>query len=161
MPSKSTGRKKSLDCRQAKALLGAFLEDGLLPQQEAAVRTHLKGCVDCRRQADQEATLASQLRLEAAGRRRRLSPQAATRIQERVYRRMRRTMMAQRVSRLAWGAVGVLALVLVAVGGHAYWQWWQQDAGQPTPVAVPTPTEMPANATETPAPPPDSSTHSQ
>ena len=29
MPSNSTGRKKSLDCRQVKALLAAFLEEGL------------------------------------------------------------------------------------------------------------------------------------
>lgn len=51
--------------------------------------------------------------------------------------------MVQRVSRFAWGAVGVLVLVLVAVGGYTYWQRWQQDVGQPAPVAGPTPTEMP------------------
>jgi multiple sugar transport system substrate-binding protein len=153
MPGKGSNGKKSLDCRQVKALLGAFLEDGLPPQQKAAVRTHLQGCADCRRKADQEATLASHLRLEAAGRHHRLSPQAATRIQSQVYRRMRRSMMGQRVSRFALGAVGVLVLALVAVGGYAYWQWWQQDAGQPTPVAGPTPTEGPAMPTETPVPP--------
>ena len=91
----------SLDCRQVKALLGVFLDEGLPPQQQATVRRHLQGCPNCRRQADQEAALASQLRLEAARRHRRLSPQAAARIQEQVYRRMRRSMMAQRVSRFA------------------------------------------------------------
>jgi predicted anti-sigma-YlaC factor YlaD len=88
MSRKGSSRKESLDCRQVKALLGAFLENGLPPQQEAAVRTHLEGCSDCRREADQEAILASRLRLEAAGRHRRLSPEAAVRIQERVCRRI-------------------------------------------------------------------------
>ena len=60
--------------------------------------------------------------MEAAQRHLRLSSRAAARIQERVYRRMRRSMMAQRVSRLAWGAVGLLVVALAAAGIFAFWQ---------------------------------------
>jgi ABC-type glycerol-3-phosphate transport system substrate-binding protein len=148
MAGRNSNRDVSLDCRQVKALQGAFLEDGLPLHQEVDVRAHLQGCGACRQAVDQEASLVSQLRLEAAGRHHMLSSQAATRIQERVQKRMRRGLTMRRTVRLAGQALAagvVIALVAIA---FAAWQYSNpqtlslQETAAPQasalPVAVPT-----------------------
>lgn len=159
MLKRGTDRSHEINCKQVNALLGAYLEGGLPAEQADAVAAHLDACLDCRRAASLDAEVASRLRMEAAWQRRRLSPRAAARIQQRLYGRMRRSMMAQRVSRLAWGAVGMALLALVVLGGYAWWQ--QRFVGQdatpeiagtsipPTETARPTSTVGP---TRTPRP---------
>jgi multiple sugar transport system substrate-binding protein len=112
-----------LDCSHIDALLGAYLEGGLPPDRAAAVAAHLEHCLDCRHAVKQDAQVASRLRMEVAWQRKQLSPGAAARIQQRAYRRMRRSIVTRRVNRLAWGAVGLVVLALVALGASI---WWQQ-----------------------------------
>jgi multiple sugar transport system substrate-binding protein len=143
------GRRK-VSCRQVDAWLMAYLKDGLAPDRRAGVDEHLAGCEVCRHAMRNARAMEAGLRLEAARYKPTLSPTASARIQERVYRRMRRSMVTQRVSRFAWGAVGILVLALITVTGYMYWQGWQQASGQSTPVAGPTPPEMPVIPTVTP-----------
>ena len=135
--------RREVSCRQVDAWLMAYLKGGLPSRRRQTVDEHLAGCDACRRALHDARALEDQLRLQAAHDYPTLSPQASTRIQTRVYRRMRRSMVTQRVSRMAWGVAAVLILVLVAVGGYAFWQQWQQDAGQATPAAVPESTKIP------------------
>jgi ABC-type glycerol-3-phosphate transport system substrate-binding protein len=163
MLKRGTDQSHELNCKQVNALLGAYLEGGLPAEQADAVEAHLDTCLDCRRAASLDAEVASRLQMEAAWQRRRLSPRAAARIQQRLYGRMRRSMMAQRVSRLAWGVVGMALLALVVFGGYAWWQqrFVAQDATPeiadtpvlPTETARPTSTVGPTN---TPRPTTDS-----
>jgi multiple sugar transport system substrate-binding protein len=137
MPRKAANKNELLDCRQVDALLGAYLEGGLSPEQEAVVQAHLNDCLTCRQAAIQDAELVNRLRMETAWQQQSLSPAAAARVQERVYQRMRRRIVARRVSRLAWGVVGALLLTLMISGIHAYWQWKVQNVRRPTPTAKP------------------------
>lgn len=144
MLKRGTDRSEGLNCGQVNALLGSYLEGGLPPEQADAVAAHLDACLDCRRAASLDAEVASRLRLEAAWQRRRLSPRAAARIQQRLYGRMRRSMMAQRAGRFAWGAVGLTALALILFGGYAWWQ--QRPVGRDATPAI---TGTPVLATQT------------
>lgn len=137
MLRKAANKSEPLDCRQVDALLGAYLEGGLSPEQEAAVRAHLDDCPTCRQAAIQDTELIDRLQVEATGQQRKLSPAAAARVQEGVYRRMRRRTMARRVGRLAWGVAGVLLLALM-IGGVYYWQREVQSLRRPTPTRKPT-----------------------
>jgi ABC-type glycerol-3-phosphate transport system substrate-binding protein len=124
MLERASGR---VSCRLVDAWLVAYLKGGLPPRRRRAVDEHLAGCEACRRAVRDARALESGLRLEAARDNPTLSPMASARIQERVYRRMRRGLIVQRTSRVVGGAVGVVAaLILVAVG---FLLWQQRQVG--------------------------------
>lgn len=118
-------RNQTPNCSQVNALLGAYLEDGLPQEQAGAVRAHLDACLACRGIARRDAKLARQLQRESAWRRRRLSPRAAARVQDGVYRRIRRKLIMQRTMQFA-GATAGLAVLALVVGAFVFAGLWGQ-----------------------------------
>lgn len=115
------GRRK-VSCRQVDAWLMAYLKDGLAPDRRAAVDEHLAGCEVCRHAVRDARALEAGLRLEATRYNPTLSPTASARIQERVYRRMRRGLIMQRTSRVVGGAAGVVVALVLVAGALLLWQ---------------------------------------
>jgi uncharacterized protein (DUF2267 family) len=119
---KKPERRKTVDCQHVEAALIAYLKDGLSPTRRQAVEDHLAACDACARSVQQAQILESELRLQAARHNPTLSPEAVTRIHERVYKRMRRGLMMQRTVKLAGVAVAVVVIALLAAGAMALWQ---------------------------------------
>jgi hypothetical protein len=132
-------RRGKVSCRQVDAWLVAYLKDGLSPRRRQAVDEHLAGCDACRRALRDARALEAGLRLEAARDNPTLSPTASARIQERVYKRMRRSMTVQRFHRAAWVGIALIVLTLLAFGGHAWWQQRPVTLNEPTERVAPTP----------------------
>jgi hypothetical protein len=155
-------RRTTVDCRHVEAALTAYLKDGLSPARRQAVEDHLAACDTCARSVQQAQILESELRLQAARHDPILSTEAAARIHERVYKRMRRGLILQRTFKLAGVAVAVVVIALLAVGAMAYWQGRPPDvageqdvtpeSGEGTPTLVP-PSSTPSPPTTTPVPP--------
>lgn len=131
-------KRPIFDCRRVGALLGAYLEHELPSAEADAIRAHLVGCPDCRQAAAYDADMAHRLQSEGKWQRHRLAPEAAARLQEQVYKRMRRTMMLQRATRLALGVATLVMLAFVALGGYGWWQQVHRGI-ETTPAANPTP----------------------
>lgn len=115
-------QSRNLNCSQVNALLEAYLEAGLPPEQTAAVRAHLKSCPVCRGAVGRDAALIRQLQREADWRQRRLSPKAAARTRKNVYRRMRRALMMQRVTSSTGRVVAFAAAAVLAASLVVLWQ---------------------------------------
>ena len=161
----------TIDCRQVEAALTAYLKGGLSAARRQAIDEHLAACETCTRSLQQTQVLESELRIQAAHHNPTLSATASARINERVYRRMRRGLIMQRAVKVVGVAVAVVAIALLAVGAMALWQerpsevGTDQDvtpeSGEGTPTFVPatvtavSPTRAPqptATGTATPAP---------
>ncbi|MCA9934956.1 MAG: zf-HC2 domain-containing protein [Ardenticatenaceae bacterium] len=125
----------SITCETAVSHLMAYVKGDLSPEWQRAIQQHIVGCDACA-QAVQEARLLD-TELSAVGRRQRpiLSPEASQRIQEQVYRRMRRALFLHRtrdaVQMAGAFAVTAVSLVILALFGG---QWLQFIASpNPTP----------------------------
>ena len=121
--------RREVSCRQIDAWLMAYLKDGLAPDRRAAVDEHLAGCEVCRHAVRDARALEASLCLEAARYNPTLSPTVSARIQERVYRRMRRGLIMQRTSRVVGGAAGVVVALVLVAGALLLWQTLR--AGEP------------------------------
>jgi ABC-type glycerol-3-phosphate transport system substrate-binding protein len=119
---KGFGRKRALTCQQVEARLMAYLKGGLCGARRGAIRDHLATCDACARSAREVKALEAELYAEAARHRPRLSPQTITHIQERVYRRMRRGLIMQRVTKYTGRVAGLVAILALAIGLFALWQ---------------------------------------
>jgi hypothetical protein len=108
-----SSKEKTLNCSKIEALLGAYLEGDLPPEQAAAVQAHLDTCPACRGAAGGDTMLIRQLQREADWRRRRLSADAAARVQKNLYRRIKRALIVQRVTQHTGRLVAVVVLAAV------------------------------------------------
>ena len=87
-----------MNCGQAGVQVTAYLKAGLSPARQRAVRDRVATCDACSLAVREAMTLEGELFAEAARHRPTLSPEVSARIQERVYRRMRRSIMFARLS---------------------------------------------------------------
>jgi LCP family protein required for cell wall assembly len=123
------GRKREIQCQQVEAWLVAYLKEGLSRADSRAVEGHLATCDACTRSLRDARTLEAELRLQAARHQPVLAPEASARIQERVYKRMGRGLIVQRVARFAGGVAALVAVVVLVVGALALWHW-MRPAGE-------------------------------
>lgn len=82
--------KGEISCQRVEAWLMAYLKEGLSPVQTQRVNEHLAVCDGCTRSLREAQILDAELRVQAARHQPVLAPEASTRIQDAVYRRMRR-----------------------------------------------------------------------
>ncbi len=130
----------------------AYLKRGLDDDRQQTIRNHLATCDACARSLRETKTLETQLYAQAARHRPMLSPQASARVQERVYRRMRRAIIMQRITQFA-GAGIALALLALIVG----FMFFRQDSSgaqsaQGLRITVVSPTKEQIDVTPTPKP---------
>lgn len=116
------GRKGEISCQQVEAWLMAYLKEGLSPVQTQKVKEHLAVCDVCTQSLREAQILDAQLRVQASRRQPVLAPEASARIQDAVYRRMRRGLIMQRTVRFAGIAVALVALVILVIGATSVWQ---------------------------------------
>jgi LCP family protein required for cell wall assembly len=116
------GRKREISCRQVEAWLMAYLKEGLAPVQTQRVKEHLAVCDVCTRSLREAQILDAELRVQAARHQPVLAPEASGRIQDEVYRRMRRGLIMQRTVRFAGIAAALVALVILVIGATSVWQ---------------------------------------
>ena len=123
------GRKREINCQQVEAWLMAYLKEGQSPAHRQAVEHHLATCDACARSLRHAQTLEAELRLQAARHQPALTSEASARIQERVYKRMRRGLIVQRTVKFAGSVAALAALVALVLGAVALWQW-MRPAGE-------------------------------
>lgn len=111
-----------LDCRQVESLVTAYLKGGLSPGQRHQFREHLLICDGCTRLVQEAREIDARL-FESAHLEDRpyLTSEASLRIQERLYRRMRRALLFQRTRRAteriaAFAAVLFLVMASLVIG---------------------------------------------
>jgi|HubBroStandDraft_1064217.scaffolds.fasta_scaffold44311_2 anti-sigma factor RsiW len=104
-----------MECKDARELMPRYIDDELTPEAKQATVTHINGCPDCRRLADEELAWHRSVR------------QAGTRYQapEAVKRQVLRAIRSSTASRLggtrAWAmAASVLLAVVLSSGGTVY-----------------------------------------
>ncbi|MCA9938967.1 MAG: zf-HC2 domain-containing protein [Anaerolineales bacterium] len=104
-------------CRHVRAHLTAYQYNALSPRQKAVIARHLDQCDDCRQRLSDGQNLEQELRWEAIRGRAVLTPAASARIQEAVYRRMRRALFLQRTWRLAgqFASLSITLLLMITV----------------------------------------------
>jgi hypothetical protein len=112
---KRFGREKRLTCSQLRTQLPAYFDGELSAARQQAIRDHLAACDDCARYAREAQALEASLFAAADHYRPRLSPQASARVQERVYRRMRRAVLMQPATRFTGRAVALVTLVALVL----------------------------------------------
>ena len=140
-----------ITCETAVSHLMAYVKGDLSPQWQQAVQQHIAGCDTCA-QAVQEARLLDTELLAAAQQQRpALSPEASQRIQEQVYRRMRRALFLYRTRDMvqmagAFAVTAVAFVILALFGGQWLHFLASSDPTMPvqtvTAVMVETMTEM-------------------
>jgi len=116
------GRKGEISCQQVEAWLMAYLKEGLSPVQTQKVKEHLAVCDVCTQSLREAQSLDAELRVQAARHQPVLAPEASARIQDAVYRRMRRGLIMQRTVRFAGIAAALVALVILVIGATSVWQ---------------------------------------
>jgi multiple sugar transport system substrate-binding protein len=115
-------QKQTASCQQVEAQLMAYLKGGLSPAHRQALRDHLVACDACAQSVRQIKDLEAKLYATASRHQPRLAPRSAARIQEKVYRRMRRGLIMQRTTQFTGRFVGVTAVLVLIIGLFALWQ---------------------------------------
>lgn len=127
------GRKRELNCQQVESWLMAYLKKGLSSTNHQKVEDHLAICAACTRSLLEARSLDTELRVQAARHQPILAPEASARIQERIYKRMRRGLIVQRTVKFAWSVAALVAAAMLAMGAVALWQWLrpaEEDLGK-------------------------------
>lgn len=170
MVNKGT-QQSYLDCQQVQDQLAGYLKGGLADSAQRAVRLHLMGCDACSQALAEMRTMDAELRLEARRYRQvldTLPAETSLRIQESVYRRMRRALFFQRTLNATQQLGTLVAVVLFLATVVLLFKPWQQQlatlgtAAAPAtalplvvPAAVETlPETLPAGPSPTPLPAP-------
>lgn len=121
------GHKREISCQQVETWLMAYLKEGLSPVQRQAVKEHLAACDICTRSLQEAQILDAELCVQAARHRPILASEASARIQDTVYRRMRRGLIMQRTVRFVGIAAALVAVVMLAIGATGLWQGVQPE----------------------------------
>ena len=121
---------------QAKHFVFANFEDyqdGTLSEADTAFyRQHLIDCQHCRDWDSQQLHLVEQLEIELSPPAR-LSPAAAERIHQDIYRRMRRANLMNNL-RITFGAVATIAIIAILLGAFIWWQSGNIDEPEQTTI---------------------------
>ncbi|MBE2198019.1 MAG: hypothetical protein IAE79_05375 [Anaerolinea sp.] len=104
----------SVTCAQVEANLFAYLQEDLPAARLTALQKHVHQCDTCAQALAEARLLDGELRMAANRQPTSLSPEASLRIQEQVYRRMRRALWFHR-ARDATQLVGALAVTAVSL----------------------------------------------
>lgn len=102
-------------CRHVRANLIAYQYGALSPRHKASITRHLDQCDACQQALNESRNLEQELRWEAARSRPLLPPEASARIQQAVYRRMRRALFLQRTWRMTNHFASVSLTLLLAI----------------------------------------------
>ena len=102
-------------CRHVRPNLLAYQYGALSPRHKARITRHLDQCDACRQAMAESGNLEQELRWQAARSRPSLSPEASARIQQAVYRRMRRALFLQRTWRMTGHFASVSLTLLLAI----------------------------------------------
>lgn len=102
-------------CRHVRANLIAYQYGALSPRHKASITRHLDQCDACQQALSESRNLEQELRWEAARSRPLLPPEASARIQQAVYRRMRRALFLQRTWRMTNHFASVSLTLLLAI----------------------------------------------
>jgi predicted anti-sigma-YlaC factor YlaD len=95
-------------------------QDGALTEADTAFyRQHLAPCQECQEWKSRQVRLIEQLGIELSPPYR-LSPAAADRIHQNLYRRMRRANLMN-ITRSFLGTVAAVAIIAIAVGVFIWW----------------------------------------
>ncbi len=111
------GFKQGATCRHIRANLIAYQYGALSPRHKATITRHLDQCDACQQALAESRNLEQELHWEAARNRPLLSAEASTRIQQAVYRRMRRALFLQRTWRMTshFASVSLTLLLVITV----------------------------------------------
>jgi len=133
--SGQTDSKQNIFCDQVDAQMVVYFKGGLSPAERRIITRHLSTCDRCAWAFRDLTTLETELKAEAARYQPRLSPEASQRIQEQVYRRMRLSLVWQRMFQaVKTGFAFAAFLVFVGVAGILGYQWLQFIANpEPAP----------------------------
>ena len=132
--SGQTDSKQDIFCDQVEAQMVAYVKGGLSPSERRIMTRHLSTCDRCALAFREFNTLEAELRAEAGQFRPQLSTAASQRIQEQVYRRMRLSLVWQRMFQVVKTGFAVASfLIFVGVAGVLGYQWLQFIAN-PEPV---------------------------
>jgi multiple sugar transport system substrate-binding protein len=134
---KRLGKNRELTCQQVEEELTAYLKGGLSGSASQAIRSHLASCDACAASLRNAELLDAELYAQAARHRPALSPRAAGRIQEQIYRRIRRGLIVERATQFTGGVVGLAALLALIIAILAVWLWVPQEGdGRADPVVT-------------------------
>ena len=160
-------------CRLVEQWLPGYLRNELTAMQRRQVQAHLAECDKCAQLVQEARLLDAELQAEANYYQPRLSGEASLRIQNQVYRRIRRSLAWQRTGQVVRLGTAVAALAVLLVGSFTFGRFWlsflanppeetptgdsvtTEEAPQPAPTAVPTvppaiPTPAPVERVESP-----------
>jgi multiple sugar transport system substrate-binding protein len=145
-----------MTCPEVEDQLLDYLKGGLSASRRQAIQQHLASCGTCAASVHQAEVLEAELYAEAARHRPTLARDAYERIQERIYRDIRRGLIVQRTTRFAGKVVGMAALLALLIAILSVWLWVPQEdygtAGPEVTHVISTPDGGPAPTVDT-APP--------
>lgn len=113
-----------MTCEQVNALMLPFLQGSLLSVQQQRLLAHVQGCDRCAQRLAEAQALDDLLYSEAARQRPYLSPDASLRIQENVYRKMRRSLVWRHTGQMMRMGTAVLVALVLLVVGMGFGQYW-------------------------------------
>ncbi|MCP5098802.1 MAG: hypothetical protein GY943_24895 [Chloroflexi bacterium] len=124
--SEQNASNHNIKCEQVDDQLLAYAKGALPSTEQRAIANHIANCDRCALALHELRSLESDLKLEASRYHPQLSPEASQRIQQQVYRRMRLSMVWQRLFQTvragaAVAGAGVMLIIAVFVG----YQWLQ------------------------------------
>jgi len=126
--------QQNIFCNQVEAQMVSYLKGGVSPAERRIITRHLSTCDRCALAFRDLNVLEAELKAEAARHRPQLSPAASQRIQQQVYRRMRLSLVWQRLFQVVKTSFAVASfLIFVGVAGVLGYQWLQFIAN-PEPV---------------------------
>lgn len=126
----------TITCRQVSDQMTAYLKQALPVTQQQAINNHLLTCDACALALQEARVLEAELWAGAAALARRptLSPEASLRIQEAVYRRMRRSLFLQRTRSLVQMTGSLAVAIVLLAGALVVGSQWLQYLATPEPV---------------------------
>ncbi len=127
---KRSSKKRELTCHQVEDQLMAYLKGGLPASHSEVIRNHLASCEACTASVREAETFEAELLAEAARHRPALSTRASNRIQEQIYRRIRRGLLIQRTTQFAGRVVGMVALLALILAILLVWLWVPQEGDE-------------------------------
>lgn len=126
--------QQNIFCDRVEAQMVAYLKGGVSPSERRIITRHLSTCDRCALAFRDLNVLEAELKAEAARHRPQLSSAASQRIQQQVYRRMRLSLVWQRMFQVVKTGFAVASfLIFVGVAGVLGYQWLQFIAN-PEPV---------------------------
>ncbi len=163
-PSPESNNESAL-CQFVQQRLPDYLHHDLTAVEYRQIQTHLAQCDSCALRVQEARLLDTDLQAEADRYRPSLSHDASLRIQNKVYRRMQRSLVWQRTGQVLRLGTAVAALILLLGGSFLFGRFWfpfltaeTNTAGETTTLPdlpPPGPTAVPTAAPAIPTPAPE------